>query len=273
MDRTILTRSITGFFIILIFTVSFIFKGYYFFLLFYTLLIGCVIEFSKLTKLSTQYAWLLGIIISSFFLFFGIHYLIHPIRLLSEIAIINSVSLLTLCFCIYLFDSGPKAINRLTTTFFGVFYLLPSFLSFTVLVTQSEGYDIPMALFILIWIQDSFALLIGKLFGKTQLMDSVSPNKTWEGLAGASIICLLISLFLNSFFPSLSSFDCVVLAIFVILFGTLGDLVQSKLKRHFSVKNTGIFFPGHGGFLDRMDSFLLVIPPVFAYFVFILHPV
>ena len=276
MDRTILTRLITGFFIVLIFAGSFIYKGYYFFLLFCLLLIGCVVEFSMLTKLPTKYAWLLSVTVSVFFAFFGIYfisfdiinYFALPAFLFFKIAVISFVLFLLLCYCIYVFDKNIKGMNHLTNTFFGFFYILPSFSLFYILVTIYDGYDIPMALFILIWIQDSFALLVGKTLGKKKLMISVSPNKTWEGFIGASISCILVSIFLNSFFPSLNSYDCFVLAVFVIIFGTLGDLTQSKLKRHFSVKDTGNFFPGHGGFLDRMDSFLLIAPPVFVYFVF-----
>ena len=266
MDRIILTRLISGFFIILIFSVAFIVKGYYFILLFYSLLIGCAIEFSKLTELSAKYTWLLVSMISFLFILFSIHYLIFPIGLITKMTILGSILFLLICYCVYLFDNKNKAINYLTTMFSGVLCLLPPFLLFSIMVAQSEGYDFPMALFVLIWVQDSFAFLIGKLFGKSQLMVSVSPNKTWEGFIGASIVCLIVSLGLNYFLHSLTYFDCVILAIIVIIFGTLGDLIQSKLKRHFSVKDTGTFIPGHGGLLDRMDSFLLVTPSAFIYF-------
>lgn len=112
-----------------------------------------------------------------------------------------------------------------------------------------------------IWINDTLAYLVGSLFGKTPL-SKVSPKKTWEGTAGGILLSTVItaSLFLLSSGLRPYAVPAVGVTFIAALMGTLGDLVESKLKRMAGVKDSGRFMPGHGGFLDRFDSLLFAIP-------------
>ena len=118
-------------------------------------------------------------------------------------------------------------------------------------------------IFIMIWVNDSFAYLVGKSIGRTKLFPSVSPKKTVEGALGGFVFTLIATYFLAKYEPILSVKQWFILAIVVVFFGTLGDLVESKLKREAGVKDSGAILPGHGGMLDRLDSLIFAAP--FAY--------
>ena len=116
---------------------------------------------------------------------------------------------------------------------------------------------------LVVWTTDSFALLFGKTIGGAKLAPTLSPNKTWAGLLGGVLGALLITgLFMIS--PPLPSPSLYFWAIVVSLSGQLGDLFESKYKRQFNVKDSGGLIPGHGGILDRMDSFLFAAPVVWV---------
>ena len=116
------------------------------------------------------------------------------------------------------------------------------------------------------------AYIIGSLIGKTQ-MSKISPKKTWEGTIGGIILSILV-LSLVSYFAS-SQFDWNNILLFgsiaaiASIAGTIGDLLESKLKRMADVKDSGSILPGHGGFLDRFDSLLLATPFVWIYFYYV----
>jgi len=117
-------------------------------------------------------------------------------------------------------------------------------------------------LILLIWTNDTFAYLSGSMLGKNKLMPSVSPGKTIEGFIGGGVFTLVVSLVLYNYFNMYSIIFYVLMALVVWLIGTSGDLIESKLKRSYSIKDSGKIMPGHGGFLDRFDSFIFVLPYV-----------
>lgn len=121
-------------------------------------------------------------------------------------------------------------------------------------------------LFILIWSSDSFAYFTGKFFGKHKMAPKISPKKTWEGFAGGVILTLILGFFIERYFPNLRG-NWVVVGFLVAVFGPFGDLVESQLKRTFGVKDSGNVIPGHGGILDRLDSFIICAPIVYLYFI------
>lgn len=112
---------------------------------------------------------------------------------------------------------------------------------------------------VLIWTGDTMAYFTGKTFGKNKLFPSVSPGKTFEGSMGAGFFSVIVGL-IFAYLLKESYLNWTILALFVWIFGTLGDLVESKLKRVQNVKDSGSILPGHGGFLDRFDSLVLLIP-------------
>jgi phosphatidate cytidylyltransferase len=119
--------------------------------------------------------------------------------------------------------------------------------------------------FVLIWTNDSFAYLVGKNFGKTKLFERISPKKTIEGFLGGAIAAIIISYLIFIYIDLLPLWAWIMLAVIVSIFGTLGDLVQSKFKRKADVKDSGKIMPGHGGIFDRMDSMLFSSTFVFIF--------
>jgi phosphatidate cytidylyltransferase len=120
-----------------------------------------------------------------------------------------------------------------------------------------------MGIFILIWVNDSFAYLVGRSIGKAKLFPSVSPKKTVEGAIGGLLFSLAAAFLMARYEPSISSSQWMLLAVVIVVSGDLGDLVESKLKRLAGVKDSGALLPGHGGMLDRLDSLVFAAP--FAY--------
>ena len=120
-------------------------------------------------------------------------------------------------------------------------------------------------LFVLIWSSDSFAFFTGKFFGKHKMAPKISPKKTWEGFAGGVILTLVVGFFIERYYPDLRG-NWIMVGFLVAVFAPFGDLIESQLKRTFGVKDSGNIIPGHGGILDRLDSFILCAPVVYLYF-------
>lgn len=138
-------------------------------------------------------------------------------------------------------------------------------------VVLGGGYFLPVIIIASIWINDTMAYIVGSMIGKTPL-SSISPKKTWEGTAGGIILAVVVMIFLFPFlFRSYSLpfyFNLLVIGPVTFLAavtGTLGDLLESKLKRMAGVKDSGSLMPGHGGFLDRFDSLLVAVPFVWLF--------
>ena len=120
-------------------------------------------------------------------------------------------------------------------------------------------------MFVLTWTFDTFAYLFGVRFGKTKIMPSVSPKKSWEGFVGGFIFTIISAYLTESYFPSLELNHAIVISIFLPFTATLGDFIESHYKRQAGVKDSGDFIPGHGGMLDRMDAFMITIPVLYIY--------
>lgn len=126
-------------------------------------------------------------------------------------------------------------------------------------------YAIPLTLYVFIWLNDTGAYLSGTLFGKHRLYPRISPKKSWEGSIGGALLTMISAIVIACFCPFLSMWEWVGMALVVVVFGTLGDLTESMIKRHLGIKDSGRILPGHGGILDRLDSMLFAIPAVVVY--------
>lgn len=159
--------------------------------------------------------------------------------------------------------------KSLAYLFSGLFYIAFPLLFFFVSTFQLEQTDmspsriyaplLALNLFILIWCSDTFAYVSGKLLGKHKLFEAVSPGKTWEGFIGGLILTCAFSFLLSYFFKIPYKVNIIV-AFCSVIFGTIGDLVESMLKREFKIKDSGNILPGHGGILDRFDALLFSLP-------------
>ncbi|HOZ30029.1 MAG TPA: phosphatidate cytidylyltransferase [Bacteroidales bacterium] len=133
----------------------------------------------------------------------------------------------------------------------------------------SNGFnpEILMGLLILIWIFDSMSYCVGVPLGKHRLFERVSPKKSWEGAIGGAVFTIVAGVFMVKIFSVITQTDWIIISAIVIVFGTIGDLIESLFKRSINVKDSGETLPGHGGLLDRLDSFIFTIPWVLIYFV------
>lgn len=134
--------------------------------------------------------------------------------------------------------------------------------------TNGGGFSLCLALVLMIWGSDTFAFFGGKQFGKHVLAPVISPHKTWEGFwlgfLGAAVGLLIVIFSMSKYYP-VHGWNNVALVIIVGTFGPIGDLAESRFKRWVGVKDSGTVFPGHGGFFDRFDSFLLSGIAMFLY--------
>lgn len=129
---------------------------------------------------------------------------------------------------------------------------------------RTHDFVLPLAIILMIWCNDTMAYLVGSFFGKTQFSE-ISPNKTWEGVIGGTLLTIIASGIYGYFSETYKIIDWLALPFCVTIAGTLGDLMESKLKRIADVKDTGTLMPGHGGALDRFDSLLIAAPFAFVY--------
>jgi len=126
-----------------------------------------------------------------------------------------------------------------------------------------------------IWINDTMAYIVGSLIGKTPL-SAISPKKTWEGTVGGVLLAIGVMGLLGYFLQNapawalLAPGNWMAIAAIAAITGTVGDLLESKLKRMAGIKDSGHILPGHGGFLDRFDSLLVATPFAWAYLVWII---
>lgn len=126
---------------------------------------------------------------------------------------------------------------------------------------------IPCGIIFSIWINDTMAYITGSFIGKTPF-SKISPKKTWEGTAGGAILAVLVITLIGWWAKFYTLTDWIVISATCAVFGTAGDLLESKLKRLAGVKDSGSMLPGHGGFLDRFDSLLIAVPFVWCYVYF-----
>ncbi len=130
---------------------------------------------------------------------------------------------------------------------------------------QGYNYIMPLAIFIFLWSNDTGAFCVGCTIGKHKMFKRISPKKSWEGFAGGAITAILAGYILSLFFDTLNTWQWMGMAAVVVASGTLGDLIESCMKREIGIKDSGNIIPGHGGILDRFDSTILAIPCVIVY--------
>jgi len=173
-------------------------------------------------------------------------------------------------FASEMYRKKDSPIENVAITVFPILYIaLP--ISIINLLVFPEGKEILfqpnvfIAVLVIIWIYDSGAYIFGVSFGKHRLFERISPKKSWEGAIGGTIVAIVSSYFIQLFVPEIGLVHWMVLSLLIAISATFGDLTESLIKRTVGVKDSGNFFPGHGGFLDRFDSLLFVVPVVVLY--------
>lgn len=256
-----LTRAISGaVYIVLLISATF-YSSNSFLLFFGILLLIAVSEFCKLVNLKNIVPMLIAV---GLFILCNLSYTIKT----NDILILLATLLVSVKAIFFLFDKKNKPVDSLSKYVYLIGYIILPFVLITKIpfVENSYNPNIILSIFILIWVNDTFAFLVGKTFGKHKLFEKVSPKKTIEGFVGGFIFSIVAGIILAQFLMLQSYIHWVFIAILVSVFGTLGDLVESKFKRIANVKDSGNIMPGHGGVLDRLDSIIFVAPIVFLFY-------
>lgn len=178
-----------------------------------------------------------------------------------------SLPVLFLAFILELFRKQPHPFTNIAFTWLGVAYVAGPFglLHLLGFLQGEYSWQPILGLMLLIWASDIGGYIFGKSFGKHKLFERVSPGKTWEGWAGGTLLAIVVGYVLSLIFTELALYQWVGVALLVAIFGVLGDLTESLLKRSLGVKDSGTLLPGHGGILDRFDSLLMAIPFIVAF--------
>ena len=157
------------------------------------------------------------------------------------------------------------ALEDIAVTAAGIFYVALLF-GFQVAILGGSGKRWLVFLYLVIWASDTGAYYVGTAFGRHRLYEKISPKKSIEGLMGGMLAAMIIAMLCTVWLvPSFGLLEAAVLGAFLAAFGTVGDLVESLIKRSSGVKDSGSLIPGHGGILDRMDSMLFAAPVLFYY--------
>ncbi|HUH50920.1 MAG TPA: phosphatidate cytidylyltransferase [Flavobacterium sp.] len=239
-------------------------------------LVMTTIEFSKLVKFNSLVGFGIAIVLYAVFGFFnniGQTYDMH-------IAVLSSIT------GVWLIQKLFRKESLFVTRYFVkyvlfIFYIVFSFIIMVKIPMIKEISELTqesvvvyrpgqiIGIFVLIWVNDSFAYLVGKSIGKHKLFVRVSPKKTIEGFLGGMVFTIVTGVLIGLYFLEEPVFKWVVIAVISVVFSTLGDLIQSKFKRTANVKDSGTIMPGHGGIYDRLDSIIFVAPFVFLFYQFI----
>ncbi|MBK8845242.1 MAG: phosphatidate cytidylyltransferase [Bacteroidetes bacterium] len=174
------------------------------------------------------------------------------------------------CFVILLYElfaARQQPFSSATAAMGGLMYVVLPFVVFVNMSMRGGDYNFHFVLcyFILQWTSDTGQYLAGRSFGRSKLFERISPKKSWEGLIGGLILTIAVAWYLSTRFDFISKVDFVIISIIIVVFGTLGDLIESMLKRSVEVKDSGNIMPGHGGILDRFDALIGSAPFVYFY--------
>ena len=223
-------------------------------------------QISEKAKFSPQkgFGLILGLLL--FILFF-----LTAKNIIPQPFILLSVPFIFFVFIAELFRTKSNALKNGAITLLGLIYVaLPFSLMNFIVFAQTSGSNnfhpmIMVGILLIIWIYDSMAYVFGSLLGKHKIASKISPAKSWEGLIGGTIFAVIMGIVNAVLFQEIDMVNWTVIALITVIFGTIGDFFESKLKREIGIKDSGNVLPGHGGLLDRFDSLLFAIPIIFVW--------
>lgn len=269
--NTTLKRAISGAVYVLLLVGATLYSPYSFLLLFGILLLFSVVEFCKLVQLKP----FLPLILATFgFILFNLNNTIKT----NEILLLISTLVVSVKSLLFLFEKETKYINTASKYVFLIGYLIVPIIIFTKIPflnaddqfinihTINYNPKVIISILGIIWMNDTFAYLVGISIGKNKLFEKISPKKTIEGFVGGIFFSMITGIILATYYLYQSIIQWIILALIIGVFGTLGDLIESKFKRNAGVKDSGTIMPGHGGFLDRLDSIIFVAPFIYLFY-------
>jgi len=289
MNET-LKRTISGAVYIALLLTSILFSTESFIILFGIFLIITIYEFSNLVQLNKIFSILFGTLLYTAIVLVS-HYNKQTTTYLNSLfnskfnletniqeldVVLLAVTIVISIKCIlFLFYDSVQKISISSKYLYLLGYITLPFVFIVKISFGTNDYNpkIIIGLFILIWTNDTFAYLVGKSIGKHKLFERVSPKKTIEGFLGGAVFAAFAGFLISKFYiqpnPAFSSKSILIwtiIALIVSVFGTIGDLIESKFKRIAGVKDSGSIMPGHGGILDRLDSVIFVAPIIFLFY-------
>ena len=265
------TRAISGTVYVLLLISAALYSPYSFLLLFGVFLLISVIEFCKLINLKPIFPLVIACL--SYVLFN-----IGSINKTNEILLLIASLLIAVKSLSFLFEKQNKHLDTTSKYVFLTGYLIIPIILFSKIPflnadnqfvnIHSNNYNpkIIISILAIIWSNDTFAYLVGRSIGKNKLFEKVSPKKTIEGFVGGILFAMITGALLAMFYLQESLIQWVIIALLLGIFGTLGDLIESKFKRNAGVKDSGAIMPGHGGILDRLDSIIFAAPFVYLFY-------
>ena len=188
-------------------------------------------------------------------------------RQLAAAILLYLTALLAWTFIPELYVKRSERFSQAALSLTGLIYIALPFGCLPLLAIP-EGLYQPaqvLGILLLVWANDTGAYLSGIRWGRRPLLPTISPKKTWEGFVGGAVLTVLAGRGLAELIPEWRIQDGLIIAVLVAIWGPLGDLVESMLKREFEFKDSGQLLPGHGGVLDRFDAFLFALPPITLY--------
>jgi phosphatidate cytidylyltransferase len=259
--NTTLTRALSGAVYVLLLIGATLYSPYSFLLLFGLFLIFSVLEFCKLIHLKPVIPLVMSTVA---FILFNLNNTVKT----NEILLLIAALLVSLRAMFFLFEKKNKQLDRNSKFVFLIGYLIIPIIIFTKIPFIANEYhpQVIISILTITWTNDTFAYLVGRSIGKNKLFERVSPKKTIEGFVGGLFFSMLAGFLLGQFYLDESIIQWILIAVIVSAFGTLGDLIESKFKRNAGVKDSGNIMPGHGGFLDRLDSIIFVAPFVYLFY-------
>lgn len=264
------TRILSGAIYALLLLLAIFVSKYTFIVLVFLFGLVLLFEVQKLLDIRSYLAYVILIAFMGFYSFWhakGYDFTAHILMIFTLIVDILLIRDLVLIRKIPIFEARKYLIM--------VFYLISSLVFLTLIPYQNPtgeyNPDILISIFVLIWVNDSFAYLIGKSFGKHKLFERISPNKTIEGFIGGVVFTLIVSALICNYTNTFTYGIWIGIALITGVFGTFGDLIQSKLKRQAGVKDSGRIMPGHGGLFDRLDSILFAGTFIYSFLVIVNH--
>jgi phosphatidate cytidylyltransferase len=289
MNET-LKRTISGAVYIALLLTSILFSTESFIILFGIFLIITIYEFCNLVSLNKVFSIFFGILLYSGIILVS-HYNKQTTLFLEDSfnsklnlntniqqldLVLLAVTIVIAIKCIlFLFYDNVQKVSISSKYLYLLGYITLPFVFIIKISFGTNNYNpkIIIGLFVLIWTNDTFAYLVGKSIGKHKLFERISPKKTIEGFLGGVVFAafagfLISRLYIqpNPDFSNRSILIWMIIALIASIFGTIGDLIESKFKRIAGVKDSGAIMPGHGGILDRLDSVIFVAPVIFLFY-------
>lgn len=258
--REILRRSITGVIYVVLLLGTVFLSSDAFDFLFMAFGLACLYEFKKIVRIKGYYIFLAYLALWWVYI-----YLVQDGDLVTVLMLLTIT--VDLALLMFLFSNRPRKFTNFQKFVIAVFYIGGGCIFLTMIPYKQEDFAqfLIMGIFILIWVNDTFAYLVGRAFGRTKLFPSVSPKKTIEGSVGGLIFALVAAYILSWYETKLTVAQWMAMAALIVVAGSLGDLLESKFKRMAGVKDSGAILPGHGGIWDRLDSLVFAAP--FAYLI------